>query len=49
MANVHKFIQGGDFYVIDVNSGCVHVVDELVFDILDAEGVKIKRRSHKKT
>lgn len=42
MANVHKFIQGGDFYVIDVNSGCVHVVDELVFDILDAEGLKSK-------
>jgi len=42
VANVHKFIQGGDFYVIDVNSGCVHVVDELVFDILDAEGLKSK-------
>lgn len=35
MANIHKFIQGGEFYVVDVNSGCVHVVDEIVYDILD--------------
>jgi uncharacterized protein len=32
---IHKFIQGNDFYVIDVNSGVVHAVDELVYDFLD--------------
>jgi uncharacterized protein len=37
VANIHKFIQGGDFYAIDVNSGSVHIVDELVYDILDDE------------
>lgn len=34
MAKIHKFVQGGDFYVVDVNSGCVHLIDELVYDIL---------------
>lgn len=37
MALIHKFIQSGNYYVVDVNSGCVHVVDELVYDILDDE------------
>ena len=32
---IHKFEQGGLFMVVDVNSGAVHVVDELVYDILD--------------
>ncbi len=35
MALVHKFIQGEDYFVIDVNSGAVHIVDELVYDLLD--------------
>ncbi|MFL0194390.1 thioether cross-link-forming SCIFF peptide maturase [Clostridium sp. WILCCON 0269] len=37
MANIHKFIQGSYFYVIDVNSGSIHEVDELVYDILNDE------------
>lgn len=40
MANIHKFAQGGTYYVIDVNSGGTHVVDELVYNILDEEGLK---------
>ncbi len=32
---IHKFEQGGLYIVIDVNSGAVHVVDELVYDLLD--------------
>lgn len=32
---IHKFNQGGKYIVIDVNSGSVHVVDELVYNILD--------------
>ncbi len=27
---IHKFKQGGLYIVVDVNSGAVHVVDELV-------------------
>ena len=32
---IHKFKQGENFIVLDVESGAVHVVDELIFDILD--------------
>lgn len=42
MALIHKFIQGTDRYVIDVNSGMVHEIDELVFDLLDDNEFKSK-------
>ncbi|MBE6049122.1 MAG: thioether cross-link-forming SCIFF peptide maturase [Clostridium sp.] len=42
MALIHKFKQGGNYYVLDVNSGAVHIVDELVYDILEDEGIKPK-------
>lgn len=42
MALIHKFIQDGDMYVIDVNSGSIHSVDNLVYDILDEDGLKTK-------
>ncbi len=42
MADIHKFIQGGEYYLVDVNSGAVHIVDELVYDILDEDGLKEK-------
>ncbi|MBQ7453610.1 MAG: radical SAM protein, partial [Selenomonadaceae bacterium] len=32
---IHKFKQGNDFILLDVNSGAVHIVDELTFKILD--------------
>ena len=32
---IHKFKQGDDFILLDVNSGAVHVIDELTFKILD--------------
>ncbi|MBR2519628.1 MAG: thioether cross-link-forming SCIFF peptide maturase [Selenomonadaceae bacterium] len=32
---IHKFKQGDDFILLDVNSGAVHLVDELTFEILD--------------
>ena len=35
MALVHKFKQGEEYIVLDVNSGAVHVVDELVYDIIE--------------
>ncbi len=32
---IHKFKQGDDFILLDVESGAVHLVDELTFKILD--------------
>ena len=31
---IHRFIQDGNFIVLDVNSGGVHVVDEIVYDLI---------------
>ncbi len=42
MALIHKFIQGNDYFVIDVNSGAVHVIDELVYDLLEDDSLKAK-------
>ena len=32
---IHKFRQGDDFVLVDVNSGAVHLVDEMIYDIMD--------------
>ncbi len=32
---IHKFEKNGVYVVLDVNSGAVHVIDEMVYDILD--------------
>lgn len=32
---IHKFEKNGVFIVLDVNSGAVHIVDQMVYDILD--------------
>ena len=32
---IHKFYQDDTYMVIDVNSGAVHVIDKLVYDVLD--------------
>ena len=42
MSLIHKFEQGGNYFVLDVNTGAVHVVDELVYDILDDTNLKSK-------
>lgn len=42
MSLIHKFEQGGNFFILDVNTGAVHVVDELVYDILDDSNLKSK-------
>lgn len=39
MADIHKFKQGEKYYVLDVNSGSVHIVDKITFDLLDDEGL----------
>lgn len=40
MALIHKFKQGENYFVLDVNTGAVHIVDELVYDILDDDKIK---------
>ena len=37
MALIHKFIQGDQRLVIDVNSGAIHSIDDVVYDILKDE------------
>ena len=32
---IHKYFLNGYYIVLDVNSGAVHVVDKLTYDILD--------------
>ncbi len=32
---IHKYSMNGYFIVLDVNSGAVHIVDEVVYDVLD--------------
>lgn len=37
MALIHKFITDNERYVLDVNSGSVHIVDDLVYEMLDPD------------
>lgn len=34
MSLIHKFLQGGDYYVIDINSGSLHAIDKFIYDLL---------------
>jgi uncharacterized protein len=47
LALIHKFIQGNDYFVVDVNSGAVHVIDELVYDLLEDDSLKAKEELYK--
>ena len=31
---IHRFKQGEDYIIVDVNSGGVHIVDELVYEMV---------------
>ncbi|MDU5110423.1 MAG: thioether cross-link-forming SCIFF peptide maturase [Clostridium sp.] len=42
MSLIHKFKQGENYFVLDVNTGAVHIVDELVYDLVHDEGMKKK-------
>ena len=42
MALIHKFKQGDNFFVLDVNTGAVHIVDELVYDLVDDDKLRDK-------
>lgn len=42
MSLIHRFIQDNEHYILDVNTGAVHMVDEIVYDLLNEEGLKEK-------
>ena len=42
MSLIHKFIQDNEHYIIDVNSGALHMVDEIVYDLLDENELRKK-------
>lgn len=42
MSTIHKFKQENDYYILDVNSGAIHVVDELVYDIVGQDSLADK-------
>ena len=47
---IHKFKQGNDFILLDVNSGAVHLVDEMTFEVLnDFDGTNDAEILHKFT
>ena len=35
-AKIHKFEQGGHYILLDINSGAVHVVDKMIYDMMDS-------------
>ena len=34
-SRIHKYKQGNNYILLDVNSGGVHIIDRLIFDVLD--------------
>ena len=32
---IHKFVQNGMYILLDVNSGAVHVIDKMIYDMMD--------------
>ncbi len=34
-AKIHKFYQNGMYILLDVNSGAVHVIDKMIYEIMD--------------
>lgn len=34
-AKIHKFEQNGTYILLDINSGAVHVVDRMIYDLMD--------------
>ena len=43
MALIHKFKQGDNAFVLDVNTGAVHIVDDLVYDLVDDNRLRDKK------
>lgn len=42
---IHKFNRNGSYIVLDINSGAVHVVDQMVYEILDHYPMKTKEET----
>lgn len=42
MSLIHKFIEDNHRYVLDVNSGSIHEIDELVYDLIDEDKMEDK-------
>ena len=42
---IHKFNRNGSYIVLDINSGAVHVVDQMVYDLLDHYPMKSKEET----
>ena len=42
MSLIHRFKQGENYFVLDVNTGAVHIVDELVYDLVDFNSLRPK-------
>ena len=40
MKNIHKFKCKGNYFILDVSSGAIHVVDKIIYDILGENGVE---------
>ena len=34
-AKIHRFVQNGTYILLDINSGAVHVIDKMIYDIMD--------------
>ena len=39
---IHKYYLNGFYILLDINSGAVHVVDKMIFDILDVISLPLK-------
>ena len=54
-AKIHKFVQNGTYILLDINSGAVHVIDKMIYDIMDtftgendAEVIAVWENTYKK-
>ena len=44
-AKIHKFEQNGTYILLDVNSGAVHVIDKMIYDLMDTFTIKVCYRT----
>ncbi|PRR81035.1 ScfB-related radical SAM/SPASM orphan maturase [Clostridium vincentii] len=40
MNDIHKFKCNDEYFILDVSSGSIHVVDKIVYDIVDENGIE---------
>lgn len=44
MENVHKFIFNGNHFILDVNSGAIHFVDKITYDLIDEDKLQDREK-----